>query len=242
MKGILLAGGTGSRLYPLTKTTNKHLLPVGKLPMILHNIYKLKEAGITDICIVMGIEHAGRFVDLLGSGIEYGVNLTYKIQSEPNGIAGALGLTKDFVGNDRFVVILSDNIFTDSLKGKFNNMSFGSAKVFVKEVKDPERFGCPEYDDDQIINIEEKPSNPKSNDAVVGIYAFDRHVFGYLDKIAPSNRGELEITDVLNFYIENGTLKHARLDGFWSDAGTFETYFAVNEYFAEKEKLVDIKQ
>lgn len=234
MRGVLLCGGTGSRLHPLTKTTNKHLLPVGRLPMVLHNIYKLKEAGIINICIITGTEHAGRFIDLLGSGAEYGVELTYRIQDQANGIAGALSLAKDFVGNERFVTILGDNIFTDSLKGKFNNLSYGSAKVFVKEVSDPQRFGCPAYDDDNIIAIEEKPKTPASNDAIIGIYAFDRHVFGYIDKIAPSQRGELEITDVLNFYVANGTLRHSRMNGFWHDAGNFESYYAVNKYFAEQ--------
>lgn len=238
MYGVILAGGSGSRLKPATKYTNKHLLNLGKYPMILHSIEKLKDAGVTDICLITSPDYAGRFVDILGSGKEFGVNVTFKIQDEPNGIAGALSLAKDVVGNDRFVVILADNFIEDSLKGKLGGFNLGGAKIFVKEVPNPEHFGCPTYDENgQIVEIIEKPINPPSSDAIIGVYVFDRTVFGYIDQIQPSKRGELEIADVLNFYVKSGTLKHSRIKNKWLDCGTWENYYEANKWFFEQEKV-----
>jgi glucose-1-phosphate thymidylyltransferase len=235
MFGIILAGGSGSRLAPLTKTTNKHLLPIAKKPMILHNIEKLRDAGIKDIVIVTGTEHMGDFVDLLGSGSEYNVDLTYKVQDSANGIAGALSLAEKIVHRGPFIAILGDNIFEDSLKpivhrfeqdwenGKYD------AKVLLKNVHDPERFGVPTIVDNKITEINEKPKEPKSNYAVVGIYMLDTTAFDYIKQIEPSARGELEITDVLNFYIDNGNLGYDFLTLAWQDAGTFDSYRKAND-------------
>lgn len=232
MKGIILAGGTGSRLYPLTKVTNKHLLSVGKYPMIYYPLHKLQECGINDIMIVTGKEHMGSVVNLLGSGYDFGLEFTYKIQDQPGGIAQALSLARNFVGDDRCVVILGDNIFFDNI-GKFVE-SFrrqpAGAKVLLKEVPDPERYGVAELGGDYIIGIEEKPKIPKSNYCVTGIYMYDATVFGIIRTLTPSGRGELEITDVNNAYIKNGRLTYNLIDGWWTDAGTFESIFRANEY------------
>ncbi|MCA1032232.1 NTP transferase domain-containing protein [Bacillus timonensis] len=230
MKGVILAGGTGSRLFPLTKVTNKHLLPVGKYPMIYHSIYKLKEAGLEDILIVTGREHMGDVVDLLGSGNEFEVNFTYKVQDQAGGIAQALGLAREFVGNDRMVVILGDNIFSDNIKpyvDQFRTQKEG-AKILVKDVHDPERFGVAEIKNGMIIGVEEKPSHPKSDYAVTGIYMYDSEVFTIIDMLVPSGRGELEITDVNNAYIRKGTLSYNILHGDWTDAGTHQSYYLAN--------------
>jgi glucose-1-phosphate thymidylyltransferase len=231
MKGVILAGGTGSRLFPLTKVTNKHLLPVGKYPMIYYPIYRLIEAGITEILIVTGKEHMGSVVNLLGSGYEFGVEFTYKIQDQPGGIAQALGLAEHFVNGDKCVVILGDNIFEDNINSfvsSFKKQEKG-AKVLLKEVSDPERFGVAELKGDKIISIEEKPKNPKSNYCVTGIYMYDSRVFDIIKKLKPSGRGELEITDVNNAYIKDGTLTYDILEGSWTDAGTFESLKRANE-------------
>ncbi|ORX22214.1 spore coat protein [Thermoanaerobacterium sp. PSU-2] len=231
MKGVILAGGTGSRLFPLTKVTNKHLLPVGKYPMIYYPIYRLIEAGITEILIVTGKEHMGSVVNLLGSGYELGVEFTYKIQDQPGGIAQALGLAEHFVNGDKCVVILGDNIFEDNINSfvsSFKKQEKG-AKVLLKEVLDPERFGVAELKGDKIISIEEKPKNPKSNYCVTGIYMYDSRVFDIIKKLKPSGRGELEITDVNNAYIKDGTLTYDILEGSWTDAGTFESLKRANE-------------
>lgn len=231
MKGVILAGGTGSRLFPLTKVTNKHLLPVGKYPMIYYPIYRLIEAGITEILIVTGKEHMGSVVNLLGSGYELGVEFTYKIQDQPGGIAQALGLAEHFVNGDKCVVILGDNIFEDNINSfvsSFKKQEKG-AKVLLKEVPDPERFGVAELKGDKIISIEEKPKNPKSNYCVTGIYMYDSRVFDIIKRLKPSGRGELEITDVNNAYIKDGTLTYDILEGSWTDAGTFESLKRANE-------------
>ncbi|GIP60278.1 sugar phosphate nucleotidyltransferase [Paenibacillus woosongensis] len=222
MKGIILAGGTGSRLYPLTKVTNKHLLPVGKYPMIFHAVHKLKQAEITDILIVTGKDHMGDVVNLLGSGHEMGVTFTYKVQDEAGGIAQALDLAEQFVGDDQMVVILGDNVFADDISpfvANFRQQQAG-AKILIQQVSDPTRFGVPELDGDRIISIEEKPKQPKSNYAVTGIYMFDHKVFDIIKTLKPSARGELEITDVNNAYIERGELTFDTLQGWWTDAGT----------------------
>lgn len=221
MKGIILAGGTGSRLYPLTKVTNKHLLPVGKYPMIFHAVHKLKQAEITDILIVTGKDHMGDVVNLLGSGHEMGVTFTYKVQDEAGGIAQALDLAEQFVGDDQMVVILGDNVFEDDISPFVTNFKQQSgAKILIQQVSDPTRFGVPELDGDRIISIEEKPKQPKSNYAVTGIYMFDHKVFDIIKTLKPSARGELEITDVNNAYIERGELTFDTLQGWWTDAGT----------------------
>lgn len=230
MKGVILAGGTGSRLYTLTKVTNKHLLPVGKYPMINYAIAKLKQAEISDIIIICGREHMGSVVNLLGSGHEYGVNLTYRIQDRPGGIAQALGLCEGFAGNDSCTVILGDNIFEDSISGyvnKFIRQGTG-AKILIKHVKDPQRYGVAEICGDRIVNIEEKPKNPRSHYCVTGIYMYDSRVFDVIKSLKPSSRGELEITDVNNWYINDGSLTFDVLRGWWSDAGTFESLLKAN--------------
>lgn len=230
MKGIVLAGGTGSRLFPLTKVTNKHLLPVGQKPMIFHPIEKLIEAGIKEILIVTGVEHMGAIVQLLGSGKEFGCKFTYKVQDEAGGIAQALGLAENFVGSDHCAVILGDNIFQDSIRdgvNRFREQDKGSC-IYLKEVTDPERFGVAELKGDRIVGIEEKPKKAKSNYAVTGIYMYDAHVFSTVKTLKPSGRGELEITDVNNAYLREGTLRYEFFKGFWSDAGTFESLAHAN--------------
>lgn len=242
MKGIILAGGTGSRLYPLTKVTNKHLLPVGSYPMIYHAVYKLKEAKIYDILVVTGKEHMGDVVNLLGSGKEFGVHFTYRVQDEAGGIAQALGLAENFVGNDKMVVILGDNIFSDSIAPyvqDFNRTTQG-AKILLKQVQDPSRFGVPEIHGNRILSIEEKPKQPKSNYAVTGIYMFDHRVFDMIKKLKPSARGEYEITDVNNHYIALGELTYDILGGWWTDAGTHESLSRANELAASL--VYDLRQ
>ena len=235
MKGIILAGGTGSRLFPLTKVTNKHLLPVGKYPMIFHSIAKLKESGITDILIVTGKEHMGDVVNLLGSGYEFGVSFTYKVQDEAGGIAQALGLAENFVNGDQMVVILGDNVFEDSIAPYVKNFKEqnSGAKILIQEVHDPQRYGVPELDGNKIVSIEEKPQKPKSNYAVTGIYMYDSLVFEIVKTLKPSGRGELEITDVNNAYIASNELSYDVLKGWWTDAGTHASLTKANELAKE---------
>jgi glucose-1-phosphate thymidylyltransferase len=225
MKGIILAGGTGSRLYPLTKVTNKHLLPVGRKPMIYHPIEKLIQTGIEEILIVTGVEHMGDIVTLLGSGKDFKCRFTYKVQDEAGGIAQALGLAENFAGNDLIAVILGDNVFQDNLKpfaDAFIKQGRG-ARVLLKEVSDPQRFGVVEIKDTKIVAIEEKPKKPKSNFAVTGIYFYDATVFEIIRTLKPSARQELEISDVNNVYIKKQTLGYDIMSGWWTDAGTFES-------------------
>jgi len=234
MKGIVLAGGTGSRLYPLTKVTNKHLLPVGNKPMIYYPIEKLTDAGIKEILIVTGTEHMGDVVNLLGSGKDFGCRFTYKVQDEAGGIAQALGLARNFVGNDSMAVILGDNIFESDLNDATKNVEKSGARILIKEVDDPERFGVAELDGDKIIGIEEKPDQPKSNYAVTGIYFYPPDVFDVIENLEPSDRGELEITDVNNYYIRNGRMKYSILEGWWTDAGTPDSYKRANEFATKR--------
>lgn len=231
MKGIILAGGTGSRLYPLTKVTNKHLLPVGKYPMIFHAVNKLKKADIYDILIVTGKEHMGEVVNLLGSGHDMGVTFTYKVQDEAGGIAQALDLAEHFVGNDQMVVILGDNVFEDDISSYVQNFQAQQrgAKILLQQVHDPQRYGVAELDGDKIISIEEKPQQPKSNYAVTGIYMYDSAVFDIVKTLKPSGRGELEITDVNNAYIARQELTYDVLQGWWTDAGTHASWAKANE-------------
>jgi len=236
MKGVVLAGGTGSRLFPLTKVTNKHLLPVGKKPMILHPIDKLIKAGIKEIIIVTGVEHMGAVVTLLGSGKDYGCEFSYKVQDQAGGIAQALGLTESFCRGSKLCVILGDNIFEDDLSNfaqKFHEQNRG-AKVLLKKVSDPQRFGVPELQGEKIVGIQEKPKNPKSSFAVTGIYFYDDQIFDVIKTLKPSRRGELEITDVNNFYIRQGTLTYDTFQGSWTDAGTFESLNTANQLMFNK--------
>jgi len=239
MKGIILAGGTGSRLFPLTKVTNKHLLPVGRKPMIYHPIGKLIEAGINEILIVTGIDHMGDIVNLLGSGREFGCRFTYKVQDQAGGIAEALGLAKDFAGSDRICVILGDNIFEDSLKPFLESYlsQKRGAKILVKEVPDPQRFGVVELKQNKIISIQEKPRKPKSNYIVTGIYFYDKEVFEIITGLKPSRRRELEITEVNQAYLKRGNLAYDVLSGWWSDAGTFESLEKASLFAEGKIKL-----
>jgi len=236
MKGIILAGGLGSRLHPLTKVTNKHLLPVFDKPMIYYPIQALINAGIRDILIVTGGNNAGDFLKLLGNGSDFGLeHINYTYQVGEGGIAEALGLAKYFAGDDRICVVLGDNIieknFISAVKA-FEKQKSG-ARILLKEVPDPERFGVPVLEGDKVVRIEEKPSEPKSNYAVTGIYMYDNSVFDIIKTLKPSDRGELEITDVNNAYIARGDLEWDILDGWWTDAGTFESLFRANGLIAE---------
>ncbi|MBU0517531.1 NTP transferase domain-containing protein [bacterium] len=239
MKGIVLAGGSGSRLFPLTKVTNKHLLPVGSVPMIYHPIGKLLEAGITEILIVTGIEHIGHVVSLLGSGSRFGCEFTYRVQDEAGGIAQALALARHFAFGDRMVALLGDNIFADPLTEYVKNFAVqkSGARIILKEVHDPERFGVAELDGDQVVGIEEKPSHPKSNLAVTGVYMYDSQVFEIARNLKPSIRGELEITDVNNAYIQREELACDIFGGWWTDAGTFESLNHANEQLRNSPNL-----
>ncbi len=237
MKGVILAGGTGSRLYPLTKVTNKHLLPVGNKPMIIHPVEKLIKAGIKEIIIVTGVEHMGAVVTLLGSGKDFGCEFSYKVQDQAGGIAQALALTESFCRGSKICVILGDNIFEDDLNlfgQNFHEQNKG-AKVLLKKVSDPQRFGVPELQGNKIIGIEEKPKNPKSSYAVTGIYFYDNQIFDVIRTLKPSGRGELEITDVNNFYIRQGTLTYDLFQSNWTDAGTFESLNLANQLMFNKQ-------
>jgi glucose-1-phosphate thymidylyltransferase len=225
MKGIILAGGTGSRLFPLTKVTNKHLLPVGNKPMIFYPMEKLRSAGITEVLIVTGLEHMGSVVNLLGSGKDFGCQFTYRVQDEAGGIAQALALASQFSRDDKMCVILGDNIFQDSIKPfveEFDSSPI-KAKILLKQVHDPQRYGVAEIAGRHIVGVEEKPKNPKSDFAVTGIYFYSSEVFQIIKTLKPSGRGELEITDVNNAYIQMNQMSYNVLTGWWTDAGTFES-------------------
>jgi glucose-1-phosphate thymidylyltransferase len=231
MKGIILAGGTGTRLYPLTRVTNKHLLPIGKEPMIYHSIKQLVSADITSILIVTSKEHMGDVVNLLGSGEEFGCDFTYKVQEKAGGIAHALALAEDFANDESIAVILGDNIFEYTIKPYKDNFlkQKDGARVLLKEVGDPERYGIAALDEYHVLSIEEKPNNPKTNFAVVGMYFYDTKVFNIIQNLTPSERGELEITSVNNAYIKLNELKYDVVKGRWTDAGTFESITEANE-------------
>jgi len=225
MRGVILAGGNGSRLKDLTICQNKHILPIYKYPMIYYPILLLRDAGIKDILIVMGGENIGNFAKLLKSGKKLGVNITYRVQEEADGIAGALNLSKDFCADEKFVVVLGDNIFEKNINyavHKFSKQEKG-ARILVKEVSDPERFGVAEVDIDKIISIEEKPLHPKSKFAVVGVYMYDKEVFEKIDNLSKSSRGEYEITDVNAEYMKEENLYWDEVEGEWVDAGTHES-------------------
>ena len=238
MKGIILAGGTGSRLMPLTKVTNKHLLPVGQRPMLLHPVAKMTEAGIKDILVITGTEHMGDVVGLLGSGKDYGCRFTFRVQDEAGGIAQALALGENFAGGAAVCVILGDNVFEDSLgpgADAFRARGESGAYVMLKEVHDPERFGVARVEGDRVVEILEKPKNPPSNQAVTGIYFYDQGVFDIIRTLRPSARGEYEITDVNNAYIKQGTMGFGHFQGWWTDAGTFPSYHLANQLVRKQE-------
>lgn len=234
MKGIVLAGGIGTRLLPLTRAVNKHLLPVGKEPMIYNPLRKLVEAGIDDILVVTSSDHMGDIVSALGSGRVLGCSLTYKVQDEAKGIADALRLAEGFAQNDKMVVILGDNVTTGSIKPYVDifRIQESGARVLLKAVDDPTRYGVAALDETHIIDVEEKPKVPASRYAVIGYYMFDRDVFDIIRTVEPSARGEYEITSVLKGYIARGKLFHDVLDADWVDAGTFESYALANRMFS----------
>jgi glucose-1-phosphate thymidylyltransferase len=236
MKGVILAGGMGTRLLPLTKVANKHLLPVYDKPMIYYPIQCLVNAGIDDIMIVTGGNDAGDFLRLLGNGREFGLHdISYTYQEGSGGIADALRLTEHFVEGDRVVVILGDNIIERNIRAPveaFAKQKSG-ARILLKQVGDPQRFGCPVFEGKRIVAIEEKPKQPKSGFAVIGIYMYDPRVFDIIRTLKPSSRGELEITDVNNAYLQAGALEHDVLEGWWSDAGTFESLHRVSNLVVE---------
>lgn len=231
MKGVVLAGGVGARLSPLTEITNKHLLPVGKEPMIWHVVKQLVGSRVTDIIVITSTHHMGSVVNSLGSGKRFGCELTYRVQEEAGGIAHALALAKQFANSDKLVVLLGDNIFEYSIAtyvDDFRKQDEG-ARVLLKEVSDPDRFGIAALDEKTILRIEEKPSEPKSNHAVVGCYMYDHQVFDIIKQIKPSRRGELEITSVNNEYVAYGQLQYSFVRGRWTDAGTFDSLNEAND-------------
>lgn len=236
MKGVVLAGGTGSRLDPLTRVTNKHLLPVYDKPMVYYPIQTLVNAGIHEILLVTGGKNAGEFLRLLGNGREFGLkHINYTYQEGEGGIAQALGLAEYFAGDKPVCVVLGDNIIENNIcavVADFRKQEEG-AKVLLKAVTDAQRFGVAEIQGNRVVGIEEKPKTPKSNLAVVGIYFYDKTVFQKIRRLTPSGRGELEITDVNNFYIQEGKLTYEMLDGWWTDAGTFESLLRANTLVAE---------
>jgi len=236
MKGVVLAGGTGSRLNPLTRVTNKHLLPVYDKPMVYYPIQTLVNAGIEEILLVTGGKNAGEFLRLLGNGRDFGLkHLNYSYQEGEGGIAEALGLAEYFAGGDSICVILGDNIVENNIcqaVERFKSQERG-AKILLKDVTDAQRFGVAEIRGNSVVGIEEKPKFPKSSYAVIGIYLYDASVFEKIHRLKPSGRGELEITDVNNFYVEEGHLTYDMLDGWWTDAGTFESLLRANNLVAE---------
>ncbi len=231
MKGIVLCGGLGTRLHPLTKITNKHLLPIYNRPMVYYPIQTLVDAGISEILIVTGGRNAGDFLQLLGNGKEFGLkHLDYTYQEGEGGIAAALSLAEYFVDNDSVCVILGDNVYEKSIRqsaAEFMRRGRG-AKIHLKKVENPQRFGVPVIDGDLIVKIEEKPRVPQSDYAVTGLYMYDSSVFDVIKTLKPSGRGELEITDVNNAYIDRGEMNYAVVDGWWSDAGTFDSLLRTN--------------
>lgn len=236
MKGVILAGGLGTRLYPLTKITNKHLLPVYNRPMITYPVECLVNAGITDILVVTGGNHPGDFLRLLGNGKDYGVrNISYAYQEGEGGIADALSLAEAHAACGPVCVVLGDNLVERSIAGAVQDFKKqgGGARILLKEVPDPQRFGVPVLDGDKVVRIVEKPAKPASNFAVTGIYMYDYHVFEFIQTLSPSERGELEITDVNNLYIRQGTMTWSILDGWWTDAGTFESLLRASNLVAE---------
>ncbi len=242
MKGIILAGGTGSRLMPCTKVTNKHLLPVYNKPMIYYPLFTLINSGIKDIMIVSGREYAGHFTNLLGSGSDFGIKLTYKVQEGSGGIAQALALAEEFANNEPIVEILGDNIFEDNISPYIQEFEkqvkeTGGCRICLKEVglKAAKRFGIAVIEGDKIVFVEEKPQNPKSNLAMAGLCMFDSKIFDIIRTLNPSARGELEITDAIDAYVKAGKCYYSLIKGYWSDAGTFESLNRASDLVRKKE-------
>jgi len=236
MKGVVLAGGTGSRLFPITRVTNKHLLPVFDKPMVYYPIQTLVNAGIREILLVTGGKNAGDFLRLLGNGRDFGLkHINYTYQEGEGGIAEALGLAEHFADGESICVVLGDNIIENNIRRTVENFRTQKrgAKILLKEVPDADRFGVAEIRGDRVVGIEEKPSDPKSNYAVIGIYLYDSSVFEKIQRLKPSGRGELETTDVNNFYVAEGTLTCEILDGWWTDAGTFDSLLRANNLVAQ---------
>jgi glucose-1-phosphate thymidylyltransferase len=240
MKGVILAGGKGTRLMPLTKATNKHLLPVGLEPMIFHPIRQLAEAGIRDILVVTSTDHMGDVVRCLGSGAMFDVDLTYRVQEEAGGIAEALMLARGFAAGEPICVILGDNIFQYTIAPYAENYRKqpSGARVLLKRVEDPRSYGVAALDERHVLEIQEKPEDPPSDYAVVGLYFYDQHVFDHISKIKPSARGELEITGVNNRYIEAGQLEYDIVHGGWTDAGKPKSYLEANEMMFGQENAI----
>ena len=244
MKGIILTGGSGTRLRPMTKIFNKSLLPVYDKPMIYYPIRTLKQLGCEEIMIVSGRDHSGQIMSLLGAGFspdgedelksDLDVALTYRVQEKPGGIAQALGICENFIGNDSVAVCLADNIFEDEIN--IDDYDGTGAYTFLKSVPDPQRFGIAEIAGDSVIGIEEKPQFPKSDLCVTGLYVYDNYVWNVIKNLKPSDRGELEITDVNNWYVKNDLMKFKILEGFWSDAGTPESLAQATQFVREKKK------
>lgn len=229
-KGVILAGGTGSRLSPLTDVTNKHLLPVGRKPMILHLVSKMTEVGITEIMVVTGTEHMGDMISLLGSGKKYDCSFTFKVQEQAHGIADALRLSKEFVNGEKFLVLLGDNMFEDNLSrhvGNFENSDF-PCFMLLKKVPDPERYGVAVIEDGNLKSAIEKPKKFISDLCITGIYMYDNSVFERIENLIPSARGEYEITELNHQYIKDRLAGYDTLVGWWTDAGTFSSYQKAN--------------
>lgn len=234
MKGIILAAGKATRLRPLTKVTSKQLLPIYNKPMIYYPIETLIRAGIKDILIIIAPEHAGHFLNLLGTGKEFNATFSYEIQEEPRGLADAFIVGENFIGDDKVAMILGDNIFDHDFSAQIRSFDKG-AMIFAKEVHDPERFGVVEFDrDKRVLSLEEKPAHPKSNYAAVGIYVYDNRVIDFAKGLRPSPRGELEITDLNNIYLKKGELLVEVIDGIWEDAGTFDSLIRASNIMAAK--------
>lgn len=237
MKGIILAGGSGTRLRPLTRVTSKQLLPIYNKPMIFYPLETLIKAGIKEILIIVAPDHAGDFLKLLGSGKEFGCKFTYEIQDKPEGLAQAFLIGENFIGDDDVTLILGDNLYEDDFKDAISSFK-GGGRVFAKKVNDPERFGVVEFDTDQkALSIEEKPEIPKSNYAVTGLYIYDNTVIEKAKNLEPSPRGELEITDLNNVYLKEGSLDVAFVEGKWLDTGTFESLHEAIIFARERELL-----
>lgn len=222
MKGVVLAGGRATRLRPLTKVTNKHLLPIYDRPLVYYPLQAMARAGVHDVLVITNPEHAGHFIQLLGSGREFGLKLTYELQEEPGGLAQAVSLAESFAGQDRLLVLLGDNIFTHDLRPAVERFSAqaSGAVIFGVQMENPEQYGVIEMDGERVVGIEEKPSQPKSHLVQTGIYMYDEQVWAHLRGLAPSARGELEITDLNNIYVGAGTMRCETLEGYWIDAGT----------------------
>jgi glucose-1-phosphate thymidylyltransferase len=241
MKGVILAGGKGTRLLPLTKVTSKQLLPVYNKPMIYYPLFTLLKADIKDILFITSPEHSGDFIELLGSGDNFNASFSYIIQDEPKGLAHALNLAKHFAENQPVCMILGDNIFEDNLSSEIQKFKSPGAKIFIKKVDNPERFGVAEVDQNgNVIKLVEKPKNPKSNLAQTGLYLYDSKVFEYIKKLKPSERGELEITDLNNNYLERKELSAQIIKGQWIDAGTFESLFMASKLVKDNNYLKNL--